>query len=89
MLAGIVIGAGLILAALGLNAWVRDKGLSLAWWHWLLLALMASIFLVGVAFLGTSLAEHTLAAGWMGLGISVVLAIILGTIVARTMRRTA
>lgn len=87
MTAGIVLGVGLVLAAIGFLVFVQDRGLVVHWWHWLLLALLALIFLTGVGALGTSLAEDTPMAGWTLFGIALVISAILGAIVARTMHK--
>lgn len=86
MITGIVAGIGLTLAALGLVVYAQDKGWKLAWWQWLLLALAAPILLLGVAALGTSLAEGATAAGWALFGLAALLALILGFAALRPVR---
>jgi len=87
MNAGLIIGAGLVLAIMGFGAFAQDKGWKFAWWQWLLLALATAVFLYGVAFLGTSIGEDTAGAGWFMFGIALVITVILGAIVGRTARR--
>ncbi|MFP3854837.1 MAG: hypothetical protein ACLFWD_11155 [Anaerolineales bacterium] len=86
MIAGIVTGIGLALAAIGFIAFTKDKGWTLAWWQWLLLALAAPILLLGVGALGTSLAEETAAAGWVMFGLAALVALILGFAALRPVR---
>jgi hypothetical protein len=86
MTAGLIAGIGLALAAWGFYTFAQDKNWALAWWQWLLLALAAVIFLLGVGALGTSLAEETVKAGWAMFGIATILAVILGFAALRSMR---
>jgi hypothetical protein len=86
MLAGIVTGIGLSLAAIGLVVFAKDKGWKMIWWQWLLLAIAAPILLLGVGALGTSLGEGTPAAGWALFGIAFVIALILGFAALRPVR---
>ena len=87
MTAALITGAGLTLAVLGFINYAKDKGWNFAWWQWLLLAIGAVIFLYGVAFLGTSIAEGVAGAGFLMFGIAVVLAVIFGAIVNRTLKK--
>ncbi len=77
MIAGIISGIGLTLAAVGLVLYVQDKGWKVDWWQWLLLGISAPILLLGVGALGTSLAEGSIAAGWTMFGIAALVALIL------------
>ena len=86
MITGIVAGIGIVLAALGFIAFVQDKGWTLAWWQWLLLALVVPILLLGVGALGTSIAEDTAVAGWVMFGMAALVALILGFAALRPVR---
>lgn len=86
MTAGIIIGIGLSLAAVGLVVFAQDRGWKLRWWQWLLLAIAAPVLLYGVAALGTSLGEGTVAAGWALFGIALLISIILSFAALRPLR---
>ena len=87
MFAGLIVGVGLTLAVLALQAFAKEKGFEFTWWQWLLMAIGTFVFLFGVGFLGTSIAEEQSGAGFFMLGVSVVVTVILGAIVARTVQR--
>jgi hypothetical protein len=86
MTAGIITGLGVALAAIGFVLYAQDKGWKLAWWQWLLLAIAVPILLFGVGALGTSLAEGTLAAGWVMFGLAALVSLILGFAALRPVR---
>ena len=89
MIAGIVVGAGSILAVIGFFLFAQDKGLVVRWWQWLLLIIALAILLLSVGFLGTMVAEGTMAEGLAVGGIGLLVTFILGALVARSLRRAA
>lgn len=67
----------------GANAWVKDLGLKMTWWKWLLSAIWYILFLLLVFASFTFIGEGETVAGWKILGISAVVIVILGTGLAR------
>ena len=67
----------------GTNAWVKDLGLKMTWWKWLLSAIWYILFLLLVFASFTFIGEGETVAGWKILGISAVVIVILGTGLAR------
>ena len=86
MIAGIITGIGLALAAVGFMVYAQDKRWTMAWWQWLLLSLAAPILWIGVGAMSTSLAEGTTAAGRVMFGLALLVALILGFAALRPVR---
>lgn len=83
-LTGLLSGAVII----GAIFWVRDLGLPMTWWKWLLFAIWYGLLLfllfAGFTFIG----EGEPAAGWKTIGISVFVMVVLGTGLVRLLRKT-
>lgn len=87
MIAGVIVGAGIILAIIGFMTLAKDKGWIVAWWHWLMMAIATITLFIGVGFLGTMISENTAAQGWAGLAIMTLVASVLVSVAIRTMRK--
>jgi len=79
----IFFGAVLVLIVLGASEWLKDKGIVMNWWKWIILAgwYILSLVMFGAPF--TLMGEAEVAAGWRILGASVVVIVILGFVVYR------
>jgi hypothetical protein len=71
---GLLTGAVVV----GAITWAKALGLRMSWWRWFLSALWYSLllFLLFAAF--TFMGEGEVAAGWLTIGISLVILVILG-----------
>lgn len=87
MIAGVIVGAGIILAIIGFMTLAKDKGWIVAWWNWLMMAIATITLFLGVGFLGTMMAEDTTVQGWIGLLVMGLVAAILVSVAIRTMRK--
>lgn len=86
---GMLLGAGIAL----LVVWLRNKGISVKWYEWLMgaVALLLALFAVQ-HYLGSVLVESEPTAGWMGMlilgGIAVILLAIAWQLIVRRQRST-
>lgn len=72
---GLISGAVIV----GAIAWVRDLGLKMTWWKWLLAAVWYILLLLMIFASFTFIGEGEPVAGWKTLGITLVVMLILGT----------
>ena len=87
MIAGVIVGAGIILAIIGFMTLAKDRGWIVAWWQWLLMTIATITLFIGVGFLGTMISENTAEQGWVGLLIMTLVTIVLVAVTIRTMRK--
>ena len=78
-LTGLVSGAVVV----GAITWVKDLGLKMNWWKWLLSAVWYVLLLMLVFAAFTLVGEGEPVAGWKTLGIVTVVMVILGAALAR------
>ena len=78
-LVGLLTGAVVV----GAITWAKALGLKMNWWKWILLALwyVLLLFLLFAGF--TFMGEGEVAAGWLTIGIAVVLMVVLGAALVR------
>ena len=79
---GLLTGAVLV----GAISWVKDLGLKMKWWKWLLSAIWYLLFLFLFFAAFTFIGEGEALAGWKTLGISVVILVILGAGLVRILK---
>jgi hypothetical protein len=55
-----------VLVILGFKAWMEDRGVSMSWWKWILLALWVLLAGFTIAFVGASIGEKEFIAAFRG-----------------------
>ena len=72
---------------IGAVAWLRDAGLQMNWWKWMLTAIWYVLFLLLVFAAFTFMGEGEISAGWRTIGVSVFIMVLLGTGLVRLILR--
>jgi len=78
VVATMIVGAGAVLAVLGISAYAQERGWILRWWHWALVSLWGLLAWFNIAWLGTMYGEGEVRAAWIGFSVVLFFVIIFG-----------
>lgn len=67
-----------VVVVLGLNTYLKDKGIPTPWWKWVVLAIWVLIAGITIAFVGTSIGENEMVAATKGGIIFGAISVVLG-----------
>lgn len=82
----IFIGALSVLVVLGAQEWLKDAGITMNWWKWLISALWYIILMAGLAAPFTLIGEGESSGGWKLLLFSLPVLILTGFVVFRILQ---